>query len=148
MMVEDASRPAASEASAREGTRGAGGGGGREPTRETGPAPRNGEGLERGQGGEGRHRPQRLTAGQVSRQVYAESGFLGFYRGFGASVLQFAPTSAVSVRWCVAPAAVEPVLRWDGSIEISNPGCTSSTDEDARGRGKATGSSIGGTFVE
>lgn len=37
------------------------------------------------------------TAREVARRVYSESGLRGFYRGFGVSVLQFAPTSAVSV---------------------------------------------------
>lgn len=36
------------------------------------------------------------TAREVARHVYSESGLRGFYRGFGVSVLQFAPTSAVS----------------------------------------------------
>lgn len=39
-----------------------------------------------------------LTAREVARQVYGESGMRGFYRGFGVSVLQFAPTSAVRAR--------------------------------------------------
>lgn len=38
-----------------------------------------------------------LSMFQVARQVYGESGILGFYRGFYISILQFAPTSAVSV---------------------------------------------------
>lgn len=37
------------------------------------------------------------TAREVARRVYSESGLRGFYRGFGVSILQFAPTSAVSV---------------------------------------------------
>ena len=44
-----------------------------------------------------------MTAREVARQVYGESGLRGFYRGFGVSVLQFAPTSAVSY---VAPPGV------------------------------------------
>lgn len=39
-----------------------------------------------------------ITARQVIRQVYQESGLLGFYRGIGMSVMQFAPSSAVSER--------------------------------------------------
>lgn len=55
-----------------------------------------------GVGAEGEARDRRgggvrnLTAREVARQVYGESGVRGFYRGFGISVLQFAPTSAVS----------------------------------------------------
>lgn len=47
----------------------------------------------RGSAGGSEHR---VTAREVARQVYGESGLRGFYRGFGISVLQFAPTSAVS----------------------------------------------------
>ncbi len=48
-------------------------------------------------GGEaGRQGSGNITAREVARQIYGESGLRGFYRGFGVSVLQFAPTSAVS----------------------------------------------------
>lgn len=60
-----------------------------------------GAGVGAGAGGaEAEARPEggrkNITAREVARQVYAESGLRGFYRGFGISVLQFAPTSAVS----------------------------------------------------
>lgn len=61
-----------------------------------------------------------MTAREVARQVYGESGLRGFYRGFGVSVLQFAPTSAVSY---VAPPGVV------GSVSV---GCRFSTHLPAR----------------
>eukprot|EP00903_Cladosiphon_okamuranus_P013684 g12743.t1 len=65
-------------------TAAAGEGGGRD--RVTG----GGGGAGMGDGGR-----TNVTAREVARQVYGESGLRGFYRGFGVSVLQFAPTSAV-----------------------------------------------------
>ncbi|CAM9967198.1 unnamed protein product [Ascophyllum nodosum] len=46
---------------------------------------------QRGSGEGGRF----VSAQDVAREVYRESGLRGFYRGFGVSVLQFAPTSAI-----------------------------------------------------
>ena len=51
---------------------------------------------QRGSGEGGRF----VSAQDVAREVYRESGLRGFYRGFGVSVLQFAPTSAVSYLCC------------------------------------------------
>eukprot|EP00752_Nemacystus_decipiens_P006840 g6142.t1 len=61
-------------------------------------AARAGGGRDRGTVGGGRVGEEgraRVTAREVARQVYGESGLRGFYRGFGVSVLQFAPTSAI-----------------------------------------------------
>lgn len=67
---------------------------------EKGARLKGGAGGGRGGGGEGRDRgkatARNVTARQVANRVYKESGLRGFYRGFGISVLQFAPTSAVS----------------------------------------------------
>ncbi|CAN0001159.1 unnamed protein product [Ectocarpus sp. 4 AP-2014] len=52
---------------------------------------RSAGGREAGAGRSGHN----VTAREVARQVYGESGLRGFYRGFGISVLQFAPTSAI-----------------------------------------------------
>lgn len=37
----------------------------------------------------------RVTALSMSRTIHREGGVMGFYRGFGASIIQFAPTSGL-----------------------------------------------------
>lgn len=71
----------------------AGAGAPAQEARQTGDA---GGGGERGEARDRGKTPRKVTARQVAKRVYTESGVRGFYRGFGVSVLQFAPTSAVS----------------------------------------------------
>ncbi|CAM9384822.1 unnamed protein product [Pylaiella littoralis] len=63
-----------------------------------------------------------ITAREVARQVYAESGLRGFYRGFGVSVLQFAPTSAIW--WAAYGVYSRAIVRALGNLPAPLPTLT------------------------
>lgn len=71
------------------------GAGGSVPEAAAAPAATTAQGGRRIKGEVGGAPRTKLTMLQVTRQIYGESGILGFYRGFYVSILQFAPTSAV-----------------------------------------------------